>query len=609
LIDLAPFPVVVPLLGAVLLTVATPLFNRRVFDLLAIAVAVVVSLVCGALLVGAMQEPIVYWFGGWTPSDGIALGIPFVIDPINAALAALSPVLVAASLTYTWRFFDTVRNLWHVLMLVFLAAIVGFCLSGDLFTMFVFFELMSVAAFSLTGFKIEESGSQQGALNFAITNSVGAFLILSGIALLYGRTSALNLAQIGETIADAAPDGLIVVAFVFVVSGYFIKAAVVPFHFWLADAYTAAPTPVCVLFAGVLSELGLYGAARVHWTVFDGALGNHLPELRVALVVAGAVTALVGAVMCWPQRHIKRLLAFATVSHVGLFTIGFSLFSPTALAGTVIYLVSDGLVKASLFLCAGILLHRLASVDELGCDGLARDFPFTRAVFVLGGLALAGLPPFGTFVGKSLIEEEATVLGFPWVTLVFVAASVVTGGAVLRVAGRVFWGFGPGESPERRSEAEGDEIQPETRSGRGRTPAVMWGPAALLMLMSLGVGFVPHLEEHAEVAAERFQDREAYAGMVLEGVAPPELTPPPPPSLAKGALLGLGSTIAAFLAAAAGLFHRRLPPALMRAMGRLCGPPLRGLRALHSGHVGDYVMWLTVGVALFGATMALTLAR
>lgn len=242
-----------------------------------------------------------------------------------------------------------------------------------------------------------------------------------------------------------------------------------PFHFWLADTYAAAPTPVCVLFAGILSELGLYAIARVYWTMFEGVLGAGLGNLRAVMIGAGTVTAIVGALMCWPQRHIKRLLAFSTVSHVGMFLIGLGLFSAVALAGTVVYVVTDGLIKGALFFCAGILLHRLSSVDELGCDGLGRSIPYTGMLFLLGGLGIAGLPPFGTFVGKALIEEEAIHLGFPWVPYVIVAASVLTAAPVLRAGARVFWGLGSGDAYDSRSEAEGDEGEPET-SGRATRP-------------------------------------------------------------------------------------------------------------------------------------------
>jgi multicomponent Na+:H+ antiporter subunit D len=159
-------------------------------------------------------------------------------------------------------------------MLVFLAAIVGFCLSGDLFNMFVFYELLSVAAYALAGYRTTDPGSVRGALNFAITNSVGAILVLSGIALLYGRTGALNLAQLGQALASRPADRWVVVAFLQHMGAFFVKAAVVPFHFWLADAYALAPTAAGVLFAGVVSELGLYAVARVYWTVFSGPLAE-----------------------------------------------------------------------------------------------------------------------------------------------------------------------------------------------------------------------------------------------------------------------------------------------------------------------------------------------
>ena len=153
-------------------------------------------------------------------------------------------------------------------MLVFLAGIVGFCLSGDLFNMFVFYELFSVAAYALAGYRTTDPGSVRGALNFAITNSVGAILVLGGIALLYGRTGALQPGQLGRPSPRPA-DRLVIVAFLLLMVGFFVKAAVVPFHFWLADAYALAPTVVGVLFAGVVSELGLYAVVRVYWTVFS----------------------------------------------------------------------------------------------------------------------------------------------------------------------------------------------------------------------------------------------------------------------------------------------------------------------------------------------------
>ena len=183
---------------------------------------------------------------------------------------------------------------FHALILIFLGALAGFALTGDLFNMFVFFELMSVSAYALTAYRIDRPASLQGALTFAMTNSVGAVMILFGIALLYGRTGALNLAQVGEVLATRPSDGLVVVSFALITGGFLVKAAIVPFHFWLADAYAVAPTPAAIVFTGVMSDLGIYAVARIYVTVFEAPLEPHEAGLRAVLVGFGVLTALVG---------------------------------------------------------------------------------------------------------------------------------------------------------------------------------------------------------------------------------------------------------------------------------------------------------------------------
>src|SRR5207248_7278929 len=257
-------------------------------------------------------------------------------------------------------------------MLVFLAAMSGFALAGDLFNMFVWFELMSVAAYALTGYRVEEASPLEGAINFAVTNSVGSFCILFGTGLLYARTGALNLAQIGHALSGHRADGLVVAAFALLIGGLLVKAAVVPFHFWLADAHAVAPTPVCVLFSGIMVELGIYGVAPIYWTVFPGVPETPGPGFRAVLLGFGAAGALVGAAMCFLQRHLKRLLAYSTISHAGIFLIGIAVLPAKGLAGAGVYVVSHGLLKGALFLCVGMLLNAVNSVDELVLRGRGR---------------------------------------------------------------------------------------------------------------------------------------------------------------------------------------------------------------------------------------------
>src|SRR4051812_496847 len=401
--DVAPYAVVVPLIAAGLLTGVATKLNRTIAEVVALGAAIAVATLCVILLARVVSGTEVYWFGGWEPRAGLAIGVSFTVDAFGAGLATLCAVLMVAALVLMWRYRDTDPPHFQTLMLLFLAGMVGFCLSGELFNMFVFFELMNVAAFALAGYKIDEDEAVEGSLNFAVTNTIGSFLVLTGIALVYGRTGVLNLAQISGTLSDGPHDGLVVVAFCLLAAGFFVKAAVVPFHFWLADAYAVAPTPVCLLFAGAMSELGIYAVARIWFDGFADALAVHADGLRTVLIVAGSLTALVGGVMCVMQDHMKRLLAFATIAYVGVFLIGLGLLTSDGVAGAAVYIVADGLGKAALFGAAGIVQHPPQSVLLRGVRGFGAGVGLPRGGWGGGGLSFAGLPP---------------VWGVPWETLV-----------------------------------------------------------------------------------------------------------------------------------------------------------------------------------------------
>lgn len=596
--DLVPLTLVVPLLVAAALAATVSFHPRRPAEIAATATATAVAVLAAVLAVRSFGEPLVHWIGGWEPDGGVVLGIDLVVDPFAGALAALAATLTAATFVFGWRYFSALpQTLFHVLMVVFLAAMVGFVFSGDLFNLFVFFELMTVAAIVLTSYMNEERAPLQGQINFAVTNTIGAFLLLTGIALVYAETGALNLAQIGETLAGREPRPVVIVAFALIVAGFFVKAAVVPFHFWLADAYAVAPAPICVLFSGAMSELGIYGVMRVYWTSFEGALGAHAEGLRWILVIAGAATAVTGATMAIQQLNMKRLLAFATVAHVGLFLVAAALLTPEGLAGAAVWTVADGFVKGALFMCVGILAARLGSVDDVDLHGLGRSLPATAVLYLVGALAIMTAPPFGTFLGKSLAEESAAKEGFGWIPYLFAAVSAVVGAAVLKAGARVFLGWGTAER-DAGDHDEGDDAEEEggepTSSRERRTPVWMLAPPAALLAGALALGLAPEVDDWATHAAASFQHREAYAAAVLAGeeLAVPSVEPAAPK--AKDVVLSLLAVAAAIPLAALAVVRRRLP---LFPRGR----------ALHSGHVGDYVTWVVVGTVAFGAAFALVL--
>jgi multicomponent Na+:H+ antiporter subunit D len=602
----APLAIAVPLLAAALLA-ATDVFARRWFaDTVAIGAAGASAVLCAILIAHVADGPLVVWLGGWHPSHGVAIGISLTVDTLGAGMATLAAVLVTASLVFSSRYFDSVGHLFHALMLVFLAAMVGFCLTGDLFNLFVFFELMSVAAYALTAYKIEERGPLQGAINFAVTNSVGALMVLIGIVLIYGQTGALNLAQLGAAIGHEGSSTLVAVAFALIAIGFLTKAAAFPVHFWLADAHAVAPTPVCVLFSGVMVELGLYAVARVYWTAFAGALDPTAAAIRPILIWMGVLTALVGALMCVQQRHLKRLLAFSTVSHVGLFLICLGMLDHVGVAAAASYVLAHAFAKAALFMCVGVLLHRFAEVDELRLRGCGRDDAALRVVgvvFALGGLVLAGVPMVGIFVGKSLGEGVVTDGGFGWAVAVFILASGLTAGAILRAAGTIFGGWGEDEPPQSEQPQEEDEDR-ETLTPHDRTPLPMLITPAVLIVAALVVSVVPGLDDAIQRAAGRFVETDAYIGAVLHGHG--AFTPVEPEGLKAVDFLWGGLSVALALGLAwVSLFGGALLDAVPERLRRAGDAAQRPLRAIHSGHVGDYLAWLTAGGGVLAALIAL----
>jgi multicomponent Na+:H+ antiporter subunit D len=608
--QLLALSVVVPLLVAAAVGALNPLLrgHRQIADAIAIGTAAAVAAMVIAIMAQTTRGDSVYWFAGFRPAHRIAIGIDFAADPVNAGLAGLAAVLVTAALVFSWRYFEQVGTYFHALMLTFLAGMVGYCLTGDIFDLFVWFELMGVSAYGLTAYRPEERGPIQGALNFAITNSVGAYLSLSGIGLIYGRTGALNMAQIGRTIAAHGPDRLVLVAFVLIITGLLTKGAIVPFQFWLADAHAVAPTPVCVLFSGVMVELGLYGVARVYWSMFGHALGHHA-TITAAFLALGLVTALVGALFCFRERHLKRLLAFSTISHAGMFLSGFALLTPLGLAGTAIYVAGHAMVKAALFLCVGIVLHRLHSVNETYLHGRGKILPVTGAVFTLAALGLADLPPFATFLGKGWIEGSATAHGRAWVVAAFMICSILVGGAALRVAGGVFYGLGdpPSENPQMAEEAS--EETSETELAKQHTPATMLVPAAVLAVAAIAVGLLPGIGPAVQAQAVRFQDQAGYNATVLSGAHvthPVAVFPPEPAGITVASVAtALGSACGALILAFLALYWRRLP--LLRCGYEPGAGLVRPIRQCQSGVINDYVTWIVIGVACIGGALAFTI--
>jgi multicomponent Na+:H+ antiporter subunit D len=594
---LAPLAVAVPMLAAAL----TATVGRYVGGRLADALALAATLGCAGLLLatllklhGGIQA---VWLGGWHPRDGVAIGVSFTLDPLGVGLALFIALLMVLVLVYGDAAMDPEPPHIHVLALVFLAGMVGFCLSGDLFNLFVFFELMSVSAFALTGIDIDEGAALEGSLNFAVTNTIGSFLAVIGIGLVYARTGALNIAQAGHVLDHGHVDGLVVVALAFLCCGFLIKAAVVPFHLWLADAYAVAPAAICIVLAGAMSELGVLGIARVLFGVFGGPVAAHAHAVRLVLVIAGLTTAVLGAVMAYAQDHLKRMLAFVTIGHVGVFLTGVGVLASAGVGAIAVYVVADGCTKAALFACVGIVQRRLGHVSESKLRGRGRGLRFTGAAFVAAALLGTGLPLFGPFLGKALLDD-ALVHGVGWWAAgIGIGATALTGATLLRAAGAVFLGWGQDEQPGRDDYEPIQEPQPDT-------PLRMAVPVVALLGGAIALGIVPGVRHAAHIAGTQATAHGTIVHTVLSGAAAPvvrgELPAPPGHDwLISSLTVALAIALAGYM-----LGHHRIG---MPAIDRIARRPLDALHAVHSGRIGDYVALLCAGAAVFGGAFAIAL--
>jgi multicomponent Na+:H+ antiporter subunit D len=340
--------------------------------------------------------------------------------------------------------------------------------------------------------------------------------------------------------------------------------------------------------------------------------------MRAVLLGLGILTAVVGAVMALAQVHLKRMLAFLTMSHLGIYLIGAGLLTPLGLAGAALLVIGDGLAKSALFLGVGVVQHQRASVSETKLRGAGRGLAVTGVTIALGALVLADLPPYISSAGHSLLVEAADQAGLPWLETVIALCVVLSSGAVLRAAGRIWLGWGHGESPgpatgtaddpgeesEDRSDTAGadDDKDGREQSGRtGRVPLTMLLPPLALLAIGLGLGLTSGIEEHAATAAAAFSNRAAYAAAVLgtHGGAVPAIgkvvVTASPAASAGGVLTDLGQVLAALCVA--GVALARPAAGLRRALAAGTG----WLRRLHSGLVGDQVTWLVAGLALLAA--------
>jgi len=449
-----PLMVAIPLAGGFLMPLVARLTGPR-----RSAAALPILLTAGLLalavwLLLAADEPLIYWVGGWTFPVGISLVADGLSRLMVVLVAAISLVALVFSIDYMARF--TSPGLYYALFLLMLAGMNGVVLSGDVFNIFVFLEVASIASYALVAFGTESDELEAG-FKYLVLGTIASTFVLVGIALTYNVTGQLNWAKVGEAIGAAGGATLpMYVAAAFFLMGFGLKAALVPFHAWLPDAHPSAPAPISAMLSGVLIKAsGVYVLARMVFSVFDGDAG-----LGLILLVLGTLSMVLGGLMAIGQRDLKRLLAYSSISQVGYVVLAFGAAAVMhargmeaaavgwAVFGGLFHLVNHAVSKSLLFLCSGSVEYATGTrlLDRL--DGLGGRMPLTAACLRVGALSISGVPPMGGFWSKLVIIgvlAYAAVRGH-WAFYIPAALAAATAAVTLAYYAKVQW-FVPAGQP------------------------------------------------------------------------------------------------------------------------------------------------------------------
>lgn len=380
-----------------------------------------------------IHKILVYKVGGWIPPVGICLVLDGLTSFMLVTVNLVSFLVTLYSVGYMEKYTDKAK--FYTLFMLMLAGMNGMLITGDLFNLFVFLEIASIASYALVAFGTEAE-ELEASFKYAIMGSVASSFILLGIALLYGYTSTLNMADISSVISEKGSGLIISFVAVLFLAGFGLKAALVPFHAWLPDAHPSAPAPISAMLSGVLIKvLGVYAMARVFFNII-GINSNIL----LMLMLFGAISMLVGVVLAVGQWDFKRLLAYHSISQIGYILLGIGLGSPLGILGGLFHLFNHSVFKPLLFLNSGAVEYSQGTRDLRRMGGLRRTMPVTANTNLVASMSIAGIPPFNGFFSKLIIILACIQKGHIGYAFCAVIASILTLASFMKVQKYAFLG-------------------------------------------------------------------------------------------------------------------------------------------------------------------------
>lgn len=491
-------PILIPFLTAILSLLAWN--SRRLQRIFSTCGAAALFAAALALFASVWREGIQSTqIGDWPAPFGITV----VADLFSASMVVLAGVTALAVVVYSLAAIDSQRERfgYHALLQILVMGVCGAFLTGDIFNLYVWFEVLLIASFVLLQLGGEKA-QLEGAIKYVTLNLISSALFLTAIAILYGLVGTLNLADLAIQLKNINRQGMLTTLAVLFLLAFGIKAAVFPLFFWLPASYHTPPAPVSAIFAGLLTKVGIYSLIRVFTLLFVHDIGS---THRLLLIIAGLtmVTGILGALV---QNELRRVFSFNLVSHIGYMIMGLGLFTPLAIAGSVFYAVHDIIVKTSLFLVGGLVYRLRGSYRLRKLGGLYTAHPGVAVLFLVPALSLAGLPPLSGFWGKLILVKAGLDENAYIIASVALVVGLLTLYSMATVWSEVFWKEQPG----------GDDISNHETQLSSADWALYLSPISALALLTVLIGFWPEpFFEFAMRAGEQLIDPSEYIQTVL----------------------------------------------------------------------------------------------
>jgi multicomponent Na+:H+ antiporter subunit D len=427
-------PVLIPFAGATVALLLKHYARLQTIWTLATMSAALVSTIYLISHVWHSGHPVVLQIGNWHAPFGITL----IADMLSVVFVLMSHVVLVMGILYAAGSKDScVRYPTFYPLFLFLATgLSGALLTGDIFNLFVFVELLAISSTVLTAISDDRYGTE-AAYKYFYMSQVAAFFLLLGVGALYVSYGSLNMAQLAQLIADNPQQSLLPLAVAFLLASFMIKSATFPFHFWQPDFHTAAPTPVSAMLSSVVVKLGVYGFIRMNTLLFiDFAF-----LMQQTLIVLGIAGICIGGISAIGTHNVKRMLAYSTLAQVGFILVGIGWATPASLTAALVFAFNHSIAKSAMLMLAGYVASR-ASIKSAAFEvvtGVGKPLPLSGALFFIGGLSLAGIPPTNGFISKMLVFKSGLEAQALWAMLLIGLASAFTLFYTIRAFMCIWW--------------------------------------------------------------------------------------------------------------------------------------------------------------------------